>query len=147
MVTLKSAFYPPFRTVPAHITKAIHAVKIECSTIIIIVILGCIILILSGSLLWVLICKPCIYQKKSVKYTSSGVQTASIISEHNYHTIQPLSPYLKLHMEEEIGFIEDPYIPCDELETIYYNLEVDDSCTTIRKSYNCHGACSCPTYA
>ena len=34
MATLKNALYPPYRTVPAHITKTTHAVKMECSAII-----------------------------------------------------------------------------------------------------------------
>ena len=53
MASLKGPLYPPYETIQAHITKAAHAMKMECSTIIIIVILGCIISILSRSLIWV----------------------------------------------------------------------------------------------
>ena len=50
------------------------------------------------------------------------------------------------HSEEETGFIEDPYIPTCDLETIYDDFMEDSNYTLDKMSCSCHGACNCPTY-
>ena len=103
------------------------------------------ILILLGMLLGIMIYMLCMCKKQAVDHVSAIGSTSHAVSEHSYETIDPLSPH-QISLEEETGFIEDPYIPTCEPETLYYELEEDDNYGLGQMSCNCQGACNCPTY-
>ena len=83
--------------------------NMECLLVIIITILCCIILILMGMLLGMVIYKVCVLGKKAMDFASVRGPSSHVISEHDYETIEPLSPHMMSHSEEETGFIEPLY--------------------------------------
>ena len=108
--------------------------------------LSCIILVLLGMLLGIMIYMLCMRKKQAVDHVSTIGLTSRAVSKHSYETIKPLCPH-QVSLGEETGFIEDPYIPNCEPETLYYKLEEDDNYGLGQMSCNCQGACNCSAYA
>ena len=66
--------------------------NMECLLVVITTILCCIILILMGILLGIVIYKLCVLGNKAMDYASARGPPSHVISEHDYETIEPLSP-------------------------------------------------------
>ena len=112
----------------------------EYLAIIIICVLTLIIIILS-IILWNLYWKYLVHVQG---VSESTIPSEDIIeSDHDYESIHPLSPYLDTQVDDNDGYIEDPYIPLDDLEPIYYTLEDENNAKKVFQDCGCEGACNC----
>ena len=96
-------------------------------------------------LLGIMIYMLCMWKKQMANHVSAIELTSHVVSKHSYETMEPLSPH-QVSLKEETGFIEDPYIPTCEPETLYYELE-DDNYGLGQMSCHCQSACNCSAYA
>ena len=117
----------------------------ECIIYVIIAILCCIILILSGLLLGIIIYNVCVDGKQVADNALFIGPHSDVGIQHAYETIEPVSPHWLPLSEDETGFIEDPYIPTADLKHMYYDLEEDNNYSLDKMVCNCEGACNCPT--
>ena len=117
----------------------------EDTTIIVVCILCLIIIILFGILMWIIVKMHSTSMQISENYDLPVIQAVGSSNDHNYDVIYPLSPYIEWNVDDEDGYIEDPYFPDCDPEPFYYELSVDNDYTSDNHC-DCPGACNCATY-